>query len=223
MQERYIRNIPALTEQECHTLLTKKAAIVGCGGLGGYLAEYLARIGIMDLVLIDGDVFETSNLNRQLYAEPATLGKYKATVTGEQIYRINPDIHVSIYNVMLTAENADMLIAGCDVVLDGLDTVVSRKILKEACTKAGIPYIYGAVSGWVVQTAVSLPEDHLIDLIYPEQTQPFDNSTLSFTPALCASMQVSLCVKLLTGRKIQTNTVFYFDLLNQEYEVIPVQ
>ena len=123
---------------------------------------------------------------------------------------------------MLTAETADILISGCDAVLDGLDNISSRKILKQACKKASIPYIFGAISGWVSQAAISMPNDDLIDLIYPEQTQISDKSALSFTPAFCASMQTALCIKLLTGRTVQTGTIYYFDLLHQEYEEIPI-
>ena len=67
-----------------------------------------------------------------------------------------------------------------------------------------------------------MPEDNLIDILYPEDTKLTDKSALSFTPALCASMQSALCVKLLTGRAVQTGAIYYFDLLHQEYEVIPI-
>ncbi|MBO5365423.1 MAG: HesA/MoeB/ThiF family protein [Peptococcaceae bacterium] len=222
MKERYARNIPALSETECACLLSKKIAVIGCGGLGGHLVELMARIGVKELVVVDGDSFDISNLNRQLLSETDTIGKSKAYTAADRIRRINPDIQVSVYQTMLTAENADSLISGCDAVLDGLDNISSRKILKQACSKAGIPYIFGAISGWVAQAAISMPDDNLIELIYPEHTQIRDKSALSFTPALCASMQVSLCVKLLTGRAVQTGAIFYFDLLNQEYEVIPI-
>ncbi|MBO5300614.1 MAG: HesA/MoeB/ThiF family protein [Peptococcaceae bacterium] len=222
MKERYARNIPALSETECACLLSKKIAVIGCGGLGGHLVELMARIGVKELVVVDGDSFDISNLNRQLLSETEVIGVSKADTAADRIRRINPDIQVSVYQTMLTAENADSLISGCDAVLDGLDNISSRKILKQACSKAGIPYIFGAISGWVAQAAISMPDDNLIELIYPEHTQIRDKSALSFTPALCASMQVSLCVKLLTGRAVQTGAIFYFDLLNQEYEVIPI-
>jgi len=67
-----------------------------------------------------------------------------------------------------------------------------------------------------------LPEDQLIDTLYPEGIEIRDKSVLSFTPALCASMQASLCVKLLVGRPVETGTLYYFDLLHQEFETIPI-
>lgn len=88
--------------------------------------------------------------------------------------------------------------------------------------RAGVPYVYGAVNGWVAQAAVSLPGDRLVETIYPEGVVLKNKSVLSFTPTLCASMQVSLCVKLLLGRPVETGRVFYFDLLNLEYKTIPL-
>lgn len=222
MKERYIRNIPALSEADCTLLLSKKIAVIGCGGLGGYLIEQIARIGVGELVIVDGDNFDVSNLNRQLLSNLNTIGESKAYAAAQRIQHINPDIKVHVYPDMLTAEDADILISGCDAVLDGLDNIASRKILKQACKRANIPYIFGAISGWVSQAAISMPDDDLIELIYPEQTQISDKSALSFTPAFCASMQTALCIKLLTGRAVQTGTIYYFDLLHQEYEEIPI-
>ena len=211
-----------MSEADCTLLLSKKIAVIGCGGLGGYLIEQMARIGVGELVIVDGDNFDVSNLNRQLLSNPNTIGESKAHTAAQRIQHINPDIKVHVYPDMLTAENADILISGCDAVLDGLDNIASRKILKQACKKASIPYIFGAISGWVSQAAISMPNDDLIDLIYPEQTKISDKSALSFTPAFCASMQTALCIKLLTGRAVQTGTIYYFDLLHQEYEEIPI-
>ena len=89
-------------------------------------------------------------------------------------------------------------------------------------SEAGIPYIYGAVSGWVAQAAVAMPGDGLLDRLYPENAKLKSKSVLSFTPALCAAMQTALCVKLLTGRPVESGTMSYFDLLNLEFEIIPV-
>ena len=220
MNPRYERNIPALSEAECGILLQKRVLVVGCGGLGGHLIDMLARIGVGALRVVDGDVFEPSNLNRQLLSEVPLLGVSKATAAAARVSRVNPEVSVEAMDCFLTEKNAGSLIASCDAVLDGLDNIESRRILAMECEKAGIPYIYGAVSGWVAQAAISMPGDHLVQMLYPEGAIPKDKSVLSFTPALCASMQVSLCVRLLTGRPVETGRLYYFDLLNQEFETI---
>ena len=222
MESRYERNLPALTEEACQILRKKRVLVVGCGGLGGHLIDMLARIGIGAMRVVDGDVFEPSNLNRQLLSEVPLLGISKARAAADRVARVNPDVALEAAEVFLTADNAGALLSGCDVVLDGLDNLESRKILARECDLAGIPYIYGAVNGWVAQAAISLPGDHLIETLYPEGTVLKNKSVLSFTTALCASMQVCLCVKLLTGLPVETGTISYFDLLNQEFEQIPM-
>ena len=222
MEPRYERNIPALTEAECLSLGKKKVLVVGCGGLGGHIIDQLARIGVGFLRVADGDVFEASNLNRQLLSSVPLLGVNKARAAADHIARVNPEVTVEAVEEFLTEVNASALIDGCDAVLDALDNVPSRRLLASSCEKAGIPYIYGAIQGWVAQAAISLPGDDLIGKLFPEEVEIRDKSVLSFTPALCASMQVALCVKLLTGRPVKTGTVYYFDLLNQEFETIPM-
>ena len=222
MERRYERNLPALSEAECLLLRKKRVLIVGCGGLGGHIIDQLARIGIGSLKVVDGDVFDESNLNRQLLSDVTKLGISKAKAAADHIACINPAVAVEAVNVFMSAENVQELIAGCDIVIDALDNIPARRILADACAKAKLPYVYGAISGWVAQAALSMPEDRLIDRLYPEEIEIRDKSVLSFTPALCASMQVALCVKYLTGRAAQHGTVYYFDLLNQEFETIPL-
>lgn len=220
MQDRYLRNVPALTEEECRLLSQKRVLIVGCGGLGGNLISILSRIGIGHLRIVDGDVFEATNLNRQLFSEIPVLGQNKARAAADRVARINPEITIDAIETFLTEENAADLLAGCDIVMDALDNIPGRRMLAAACEKAGIPLVYGAISGWVAQAALSLPGDKLVHTLYPEDVVAKDKSVLAFTPALCASLQASLCVKQLVGRPVKSGTVYYFDLLNQEYETI---
>lgn len=220
MQDRYLRNVPALTEEECRLLSQKRVLIVGCGGLGGNLISILSRIGIGHLRIVDGDVFEATNLNRQLFSEIPVLGQNKARAAADRVARINPEITIEAVETFLTEENAADLLAGCHIVMDALDNIPGRRMLAAACEKAGIPLVYGAISGWVAQAALSLPGDKLVHTLYPEDVVAKDKSVLAFTPALCASLQASLCVKQLVGRPVKSGTVYYFDLLNQEYETI---
>ena len=222
MEARYARNIPALSAAECEILKQKRVLVVGCGGLGGHIIDQLARIGVGSIRAVDGDVFEETNLNRQLLSSVPLLGVSKAKAAADHMDRVNPAVTVEAVEAFLTEDNADALVAGCDIVMDALDNIPSRKILAAACERAGIPYIYGAIQGWVAQAAICLPGEDLIGKLFPEEVEIRDKSVLSFTPALCASMQTALGVKLLTGRAVETGTIFYFDLLNQEFETIPM-
>ena len=222
MEARYERNIPALTEAECLKLREKRVMIVGCGGLGGHIMDQLARVGVGFLRVVDGDVFEESNLNRQLLSSVPMIGVNKAKAAADHITRVNPNVQVEAVEAFMTEDNVNELVADCDVVLDALDNIASRKNLSKACAEANIPYIYGAIQGWVAQAAISMPGDHLIEKLFPEEVEIRDKSVLSFTPALCASVQVALCVKLLVGRPVEAGSIYYFDLLNQEFETIPM-
>lgn len=222
MDARYERNIPALTEEECRVLQSKRILVVGCGGLGGYIIDQLCRIGVGFLRVADGDVFEETNLNRQLLSQIPLLGTSKAKAAADYVRRVNSGVFVEAVDAFMTSENVRSLIDGCDAVIDALDNIAARRLLADACSDAGIPYVYGAIQGWVAQTAVSMPGDGLIRKLFPEDVEIGDKSVLCFTPALCASMQTGLCIKLLTGRTVETGTVFYFDLLNQEFETIPM-
>lgn len=219
MEERYLRNIPAVTETEQRLLRQKTAAVIGCGGLGGYLAEFLCRLGVGCIRVVDGDVFEETNLNRQLLSEPALLGQNKAECAAARLQRINPDVCVTAYPQFLTAENAAEILRGCDTVLDGLDSVAARKTLAAACDRLRIPCVFGGISGWTAQAALSLPGDGLVHRLYPEEAPVPDKSALSFTPALCAAVQTALCLRYLTGRPVESGVLHYIDTLHGEFEL----
>ena len=220
MEERYIRNIGALTEQECAHLRTKTVFVAGCGGLGGSLIEMLLRLGVGTIRAADEDSFEASNLNRQLLSSPQALGHSKAEAAAARAARVNPDVHFVPIPEFLTEENAAELISGCDAVLDALDNIRARRILARACTKENIPLIHGAICGWSAQAAVVMPKDDLIDRIYPEGARLGSKTSLSFTPPFCAAMQAALCTRLLAGRPVETGRLYMADLLDMEMESI---
>lgn len=222
MKERYSRNFPALTAEQFALLRNKKAAVIGCGGLGGHIIEHLSRIGIGAIRCVDGDFFDATNLNRQILATEDTLGSGKSDAAAKRAAAINSDVTVESVPQFLDSENATELIAGCDAVLDALDNISARRILAHACSDSGIPYIYGAISGWVAQAGISLPGDRLIDKLYPKDAVITDKSVLSFTPALCAAMQTALCVRLLTNQSVESGRIYYADLSDMEFEIISI-
>ena len=218
MEERYIRSLGALTEQECDTLHRKTVFVAGCGGLGGYLIEMLLRLGVGTIRAADGDCFEASNLNRQLLSSPLSLGQPKADAAARRAALVNPDVRFVPISQFVMTENAGELIQGCDAVLDALDNIQARRLLAHACAEAGIPLIHGAICGWSAQAAVVMPGDDLIDRIYPEGVSLSSKASLSFTPPFCAALQTALCTRLLTGRPLETGRLYVADLLNMELE-----
>ena len=163
---RYDRNREALSAQECEALAGKRVAVVGCGGLGGSVIEALARIGVGYLRVIDGDVFEESNLNRQLLCTEETLGREKAHVAAERVATINSTVEVEPVVTLLEESNAAELLGGVDCVVDCLDSLEARFWAAHACQKLGTPIVYGAIAGWFGQVCTVYPGDPSFVTVY---------------------------------------------------------
>ena len=125
-----------------------RVAVFGVGGVGGYVAEALARTGIGTLDLIDNDTVNITNINRQIVALHSTLGRNKTEVMKERIADINPDCKVNCYNIFLNEETLGSFpFDEYDYVVDAIDTVKSKILLAEHCTKLGIPFIASMGAG----------------------------------------------------------------------------
>ena len=222
MEDRFLRNLDALTETECAVLRTKKVLIAGCGGIGGYLEEYLLRVGIGEIRVVDPDCFEPSNFNRQLLCTEDSLGRYKAETAARRAASVAPSTSFSGHICRLDETTLPGLLRGCDAALDALDNIPGRLQLKAECDRQGIPYVFGAVNGWCAQAVLSLPGDGILDKLFPEHcdTEACKNSALSFSPALCAALQASLCVQLLCERPVKPGVFYSFNLEDMELNSI---
>lgn len=215
---RYDRNMQALSAEECATLATKRVTVVGCGGLGGLVIEALARIGVGHLRVIDGDVFEESNLNRQLLCTEEVLGREKALVAAERVAAINGEIEAKPIVAYLDENNAAELLRGADCVVDCLDNLEARFWMAHACQHLGIPVVYGAIAGWFGQVCTVYPGDVSFASIYGE---PFGESqhkklgNLPFTAYAISSFQAAEAVKVILDRPGQIrNRLLMVDLLD---------
>ena len=204
--ERYRRNISAIGIAGQLRLLQARVAVVGAGGLGGFAVELLARCGVGGLTVIDGDSFEPSNLNRQLYALEGGLSLNKAVAAVRRVAEINGAVEAAAHPYRGSDSNLYRLLQGCSLVLDCLDNIPSRFALEEACQELKVPLIHGAVDGFMGQVAVIRPGRPLFKAIYGERklSSPSDGpgvrqGTPSFTPAAVAARQAAEAVKLLAG------------------------
>ncbi len=213
-----------LSRKENLSLRSKRVAVVGCGGLGGYILEMLARLGIGNITAIDGDVFEASNLNRQLLSNPAGIGVSKAKAAFERIMEINPEVKVTCVQDFITPENASILLAGHDLVCDALDSISARKLLQQACEGLNIPLVYGAIAGWYAQVSTIFPGDKTLDILYPEEYPKGIETELgnpSFTPALAASLQVAEALKVLLGKPdLLRKKLLMVNTLEMDFQVL---
>jgi molybdopterin/thiamine biosynthesis adenylyltransferase len=203
---RYQRNRKTVSVHDQLILHRSSVAVIGCGGLGGYVVEELARLGVGKITVIDPDVFEEHNLNRQLYSSPENLGTAKVAAAAARIGEINPAITLIPIQSAFSKVNGEMLLAGCHVVVDALDSIDTRLDLANVCTALNIPLVHGAIAGWFGHVATQFPGDDTLRTIYPAgKTNKGIEQTLgnpSFTPAVIASLEVAEVCKILLGNGV---------------------
>ncbi|OAA82932.1 HesA/MoeB/ThiF family protein [Clostridium ljungdahlii] len=226
--ERYVRNMKTLSKEENDNLKKFKVCVVGCGGIGGYVIEMLGRIGIGSITAVDGDVFEESNLNRQILSSTDTIGFSKAQEAKVRMEKVNPLIEVKALEKMLTEDNACSILSNHDVVVDALDSIPARLLLQGSCKKLNIPMVHGAIAGWYAQVTTIFPGDDTLNKIYNVDKQTSkgiekEMGNPSFTPALAASIEVSEVIKILLGRgELLRKKMAFMDLLSSEYDIVPL-
>jgi molybdopterin-synthase adenylyltransferase len=222
---RYQRNRQAIAVRQQLTLFRSRVAVIGCGGLGGYVIEELARLGVGTILAIDPDVFEEHNLNRQLLSSPANLGHPKVDAAAARMAEINPAVTLEPFRVAYAPANGRELLRNVHVVVDALDSIPTRLALAATCTELGIPLVHGAIGGWYGQVATQFPGDDTIQRLYGRWTegkgveQQLGNP--SFTPALVASIEVAEVCKVLLGEgETLRHRKLVVNLLDMQFEEI---
>lgn len=159
-----LRDVGGVGQQK---LKAARVLVVGAGGLGSPVIAYLAGAGIGTMGIVDNDVVGLSNLQRQIVHRTADDGIGKAANAGNFVTALNPNVAVVPHAVRLDTGNADTLVAGYDLVLDGTDNFDTRRLVAEACERAGKPLVSGAVSMWDGQVTVFLPGGRRFADLYP--------------------------------------------------------
>jgi len=222
---RYQRNRNTVSVSQQLILHRSTVAVIGCGGLGGNVIEALARLGIGSLLVIDQDVFEEHNLNRQILSSPATLGRPKVEEAVRHVGRINPAVNVIPYHLAFSSSNGPGLLASCDLAIDALDDISTRLALAESCAEVGIPLIHGAIAGWYGQVTTILPGDDPLNTVFNVhgggKGLELQLGNPSFTPVVVAGLQVAEACKLLlnVGAPLHGRALLV-DLLGMDFDAI---
>ncbi|MCK4713957.1 MAG: HesA/MoeB/ThiF family protein, partial [Candidatus Aenigmarchaeota archaeon] len=196
-------------------LITKRALLVGIGGIGTLTAEYIVRAGI-NLRVIDKDKVELSNLQRQVLFNMDDVGKPKAKVAEEKLRRINPDVEVEGFEKSFSPENALGLFRGVDIVLDGTDNLRTRFVMNDAAVKKGVPYVYAACAS-TIGVVSFLRGRPCLNCFMPSKKEGLSASTagvLGPTAGLVASIQVYLAIRYLASLKVEANRLYTCSLKN---------
>ncbi len=202
MPLRYRRNGTTFSFECQKRLFDSSVAVIGCGGLGGYLIEELARIGVGTIKAVDLDVFEEHNLNRQVLSDSDRMGKPKVIAALERVRVVNPAVNLIPLGVPFNEHTAQDILSGVQAVADGLDSIHSRLLLARMCNKYGVALVYGSIGGWYGQVSVQHPGDRHLESLFEGRGDKGMEEELgnpSFTPAVVASIQAAEVCKILLG------------------------
>jgi molybdopterin/thiamine biosynthesis adenylyltransferase len=227
------RQMSIVTRSEQERFKDAKITVIGCGGIGGQTIEMLARMGIGELVLVDEDAFDLSNLNRQTLASIAELGLDKSAVAKEKVRLINPYVNVTIFNEHVDQTNIDKIIGDSDIVIDALDNVLTRVIVSRTAAEKGIPYIHGAIHGTMGQITVFLPNsdktyEEMFNLpstgkeLNDETIEALKNVTSGIPPVIGPTPNLIGCLEAFEAYKVITGVgkvtvapkILTFDLMD---------
>lgn len=222
---RYQRNMQTISCEQQLRLYCSRVAVVGCGGLGGYVIEELARLGIGNIVVIDPDVFVENNLNRQLLSNIHNVGKPKVEEAVERIGAINPAVVATPVLKAFSPENGRELLQGVEVAVDALDNVAVRLELAELCTELKIPVVHGSIGGYFGQLITQLPGDRTLPIAFRNRKEgkgvEEHLGNPAFMPAVVASLEVAeVCKIILRQGNLMRGRSLVIDLLHMEFDEV---
>lgn len=204
-------------------LKNARVLVIGAGGLGCPLIQYLSSCGVGTIGIVDFDVIEHSNLHRQILYGPEDVGKKKAEVAKDRALAQNPDTQIELFDCALTDENAAFILTQFDLVIDGCDNFLTRYTVNDACVELGLPLVYGSILGFQGQLAVFNHQGskNLRDL-FPEPPNAedvpncSDNGVLGVVPGIIGTLMANEALKCILELEVNLNTYHVFDLLSLE-------
>lgn len=206
-------------------LLDSTALIIGMGGLGSPIAMYLAAAGVGHLILVDFDVVELSNLQRQIIHQTADLGRLKVDSARDTLLALNPDIKVTCIAQRLDEQALAEQVKQVDIVLDGSDNFATRFAVNQACVTHKVPLVSGAAIRMEGQVAVFMnnaPDSPCYNCLYKdegeEETRCSETGVLAPVVGIIGSLQATEAIKVLVGIGDKlTGWVLIMDALNQDW------
>jgi adenylyltransferase/sulfurtransferase len=195
-----------------------KVAVVGAGGLGCPVLQYLTSVGVGTIGIIDFDTVEVSNLHRQVLYSQNDIGKPKVEVAIEKLSIQNPSIKLIAHKTLLNEANAESILCDYDIIVDGCDNFLTRYIVNDACLKLNKPLVYGSILGYEGQLAVfNFKGSKNLRDIFPEPPSPEDvpncseNGVLGTVPAIIGTMMAQETMNVIFEKPSLLNSYMIFD------------
>jgi adenylyltransferase/sulfurtransferase len=231
--QRYSRHLilPEVGEEGQRRLKAARVLCVGTGGLGSPLAFYLAAAGVGTLGLVDFDVVDASNLQRQIIHSTRDIGRKKLDSAEEKLKALNPALNVVKHETMLTSANALEILKGYDIVADGTDNFPTRYLVNDACVLLGKPNVYGSIFRFEGQASVFATEGGpCYRCLYPEPPPPglvpscAEGGVLGILPGLVGVMQATEAIKLILGKgDTLAGRLLLVDALNMRFRELKLR
>lgn len=234
---RYSRHvtIPEFGQEGQERLKRSKVLVIGTGGLGAPVLQYLVAAGVGEIGIVDFDKVEDSNLQRQVLFDTEDIGRPKTEVAKEKLEKLNPYVTIHIHETQLSSENALEIFQGYDIVADGTDNFPTRYLVNDACVFTGIPNVYASIFRFEGQASVfnytdknGITGPNYRDL-YPTPPPPglvpscAEGGVLGVLPGIIGSIQATEVIKILSGAgEPLSGRFFIFDALNFETRTLKV-
>lgn len=229
--ERYSRHIilQGVGGDGQEKLLASRILIIGAGGLGAPVALYLAAAGVGTIGIVDADVVDISNLQRQVIHFTPDIGRKKVESAKEKMQQINPDVTVNTYHEFFTKDNAMSLLRDYDFVVDGTDSFSAKFLINDACVLAKKPFSHGGILRFDGQTMTHVPGTASYRCVFKDP--PPANAVPSCSQAgvfgaiagMLGTIQAAEAIRYVTGvGKLLTNRLLIFDALNMTFRTVNV-
>lgn len=229
---RYARHftLPEVGEEGQRKLKGSSVLVVGAGGLGAPLSLYLAAAGVGRIGIVDFDLVETSNLQRQVLYATADAGRPKLDAASERLRALNPNVVIELHDVRLTRENALDIIGDYDVVADGSDNFATRYLVNDACILTRTPNVYGSIYQFEGQVSVFCTDSGpSYRCVFPEPPPPgtvpscAEGGVLGVLPGIVGSIQAAEVLKLLAGAgELLIGRLLLIDALSMRFRTLEV-
>ncbi|WP_299897766.1 molybdopterin-synthase adenylyltransferase MoeB [uncultured Aquimarina sp.] len=209
-------------------LKSAKVLVIGAGGLGCPILQYLTAAGVGTIGIIDNDVVDQTNLQRQVLYTINDIGKSKARVASERLAAINPFVFFKVYEELLDNDNAVELFSDYDIIVDGSDNFPTRYLVNDACVLADKPLVFGSIFKFQGQVSVlNYKDGPTYRCLFPSPPSPgavpncSDIGVLGVLPGIIGSLQANEVIKMVTGiGEVLRGKLFYFDTLTMQQQVI---
>lgn len=220
------------SEEEQEILRTTPIVIIGCGGLGGTIIEQFVRAGFEELTIVDQDVFDETNLNRQVRSNLDTVGKSKVKITKSAMEQINPNINITDYDLTIDEKNISKILKGNKILVDAVDNVYTRVLISREAKQQGMIFVHSAVEKTMGQLSVFEPNSVSYEELFRLKSvdKALDDDVknyllsisakkpqvLGVTPSIFGSLQVNETIKYILNKKdvVLAPKVLMWDLFN---------